>query len=262
MNSWKVLGQGPEQDLVLAVDFSSTGRPIAGFNDLVPRLDPPVTAWETLPPPAGHVDRDGYVDWWLAEVRRSGRPVRAVLGYCAGAVFAAQMAERIADWQEEPLLVLLDPERPNTLGLYRDFHTVGETMASMLSEDELRRYHESASAVREKFGDDDLTAVGTALGEVFTDVMGTVAERLELDDEVREELTGVFGSLVEYLVAADRFDPAEVWARSTAIRSGGPGGGAAVGHEITVDVEHHDLLRHDPTARAVSELLAARTSAH
>jgi hypothetical protein len=265
---WKILGQGPDSGLVLAVDFSNTGRLLAGFNDLVPRLDPPVTVWETLPPAAGQVAATDYVDWWLAEVRQSGRPVRAVLGYCAGAVLAARLAERVATWQDEPLLILLDPELPNTLGLYRDFHTVGDSMTAVLSEAELREFHEAGQRVQDKFGDDDIAAVGSALGEVFATAMATAADRLGLDDEIRDELAGVFDSLVAYLVAATRYDPRQVWARSTAIcavepDTGAPGGHAPgrapVRHEITLEVNHRDLLRHDPTAGAVSDLLAGRT---
>lgn len=258
MRAWKILTQSPDPALVLAVDFSTTGRPLAGFNDLGPRLDPPVTLWETLPPAPGEVPTTGYVDFWLAGIRQTGRRVRAVLGYCAGAVLAAQMTERIATWQEEPLLVLLDPERPNTLGLYRDFHAVGDSLVAFMSEEELRGFHAAGRRVQEKYGDDDISSVGSALGEVFTAAMGTAAERLGLDDEIRDELAGVFDSLVGYLVAATRFDPLPSWARSVAIRSREVGGGAPVGREIKIDVKHHDLLRHDLTARAASDLLAGR----
>ncbi len=264
-NSWKILSQGPDQGLVLAVDFSNTGRPLAGFHDLVPRLDRPITVWETLPPPAGEVAPTGYVDWWLTEIRQSGQPVRAVLGYCAGAVLAAEMAERIATWQDRPLLILLDPELPNTLGLYRDFHTAGDSMTALLSEEEMREFHEAGRRVQEKYGDDDIGAVGSALGEVFTAAMSTAAERLGLDDEIRDELAGVFDSLVAYLVAATKFDPLPIWARSIVIRSRELGSGAPVGHKmkvghvIEIGVKHQDLLRHDLTARAASDLLAGRT---
>lgn len=252
-NAWKILSNGAE--LVLAVDFSNTGRLQAGFHDLVPRLEPAHTVWETLPPAAG-TDSGAYVEWWLGEVRAAGRPVHAVLGYCAGAVFAAEMAERIATWQDAPLLVLLDPELPKTVGLYRDFHTAGDSMTALLSPDELREFHEAGWRVQEKFGDDDITAVGPALGEIFTAAVATAAERLELDDELRDELAGVFGSLIGYLTAAGRFDPREVWARSTAITSAELGSGAVAGREIQFPVKHDDLLRHDEAARALSELLS------
>lgn len=264
-NSWKILSRGGDAGLVLAVDFSNTGRPLAGFHDLAPRLDPPVTLWETLPPASGQVAPTDYVDWWLTEIRQSGQPVRAVLGYCAGAVLAAQMAERIATWQDEPLLILLDPELPNTLGIYRDFHLVGDALAAVLSPDELREFHEEGRRVQEKYGDEDIRAVGLALGEVFTAAISTSAERLGLDDEIRDELAGVFDSLVAYLVAATQFDPLPVWSRGIVICSHEPGSGAPVrpmmkvGRVVEIEVKHQDLLRHELTARATSDLLAGRT---
>ena len=257
-NAWKILGLGPDPGLVLTVDFSNTGRPLAGFRDLMPRLDPPVTAWETLPPTAGQVGTTDYVDWWLAEIRHSGRSVRAVLGYCAGAVFAAEMAEHIAIWQDAPLLVLLDPELPNTPGLCRDFHIAGDAMAAILSPEELREFHNAGLQVQATFGD-NLTVVGAALGEIFTAAIATAAKRLDLDDEIRDELAGVFGSLVGYLEAATHFDPRPIWSKSIVIHSAGLGGAARAGHGIMIDVNHRDLLRHDATARALSDVLAGRT---
>src|ERR671936_774659 len=76
-NPWRILSHGDDSDLVLAVDFASTGRLQAGFRELVPRLSPPVTVWEALPPAARQVAANGYVEWWLAEIRDRGRAVRA-----------------------------------------------------------------------------------------------------------------------------------------------------------------------------------------
>lgn len=257
--SWNVLGRGPGQDLVLAVDFSSTGRPMAGFRDLVPLLDPPLTVWETAAPAGGAVPPAGYVDWWLVEVERSGRPVRAVVGYCAGAVLAAQIAAQIAARHDAPRLVLFDPELPNTAGLHRDFHAAGDSMAAMMAPGELDRYHAAAERVRAEFGDDDVLSVGSALDEVFTATMTGIAERIGLDNEVRDELAGVFGTLVQYLAAAQLFDPHAMWARSTAIRSTGAAA-VEVGGDVVLDVSHDDLLRHTGAARALSDLLGTATA--
>ncbi len=251
--SWHVLAQGPGRDVVLAVDFNSTGRTTAAFRDLVGLLDPPLTVWETAAPPVT-VTPDAYVDWWLAEVRRSGRQVNAVVGYCAGAVLAARIAAELA----VPRLVLFDPELPNSTGLYRDFHAAGDSMAAMMMPGELDRYHAAADRVRAERGD-DLIAVGRELGEVFTATMGGIAERIGLDNEVRDELAGVFGTLVRYLTAATLYDPEPRWARATAIRSAG-GRAVDVGHDVVLDVGHDDLLRHTGTARALSDLLGTATA--
>lgn len=259
---WKILGQRqeqePEQELTLAVRFSSTARTLAGFADLVPLLDPPLTIWETAMPTAGTVPPDKYVDWWLADVEQTGKPVRAVFGYCAGSVLAAQLAHRLAQRQPAPQLVLFDPELPGTDGLYSDFRTAGDGVAAMMAPGELDRYHAAAQRICAEFADDDVPGVGAALNAVFVATMTGVAQRLGLDDEVRAELSGVFGVLVEYLVAAGLFDPREMWAQAVAIHSAG--GTADVGRGVVLDVSRDNLLRHIDTARALSGLLGPATA--
>lgn len=253
--SWKSLTKGDRDELILSVDFSTSGRTQASFADFAPRLDPPAAAfWTTLPPTADDaVALDGYVDWWLTDVRKSGRRVTAVLGYCAGAVFAAALAERIGAWQDTPALVLFDPELPNTAGLYKDFHAAGDSLASLLMPEELTEFHEAGRQIERRYAD-DLAAVGPELALIFTRAVGTAAERLELDDDIRDDLAGVFGSLVGYLAAASAIDPLPLWARGTAITSGPPS--YPVGREIRFDVDHDDLLRINGVARALSELLS------
>jgi hypothetical protein len=259
-NAWKTLSTGPAGDLVLAVDFSTSGRAQAAFSDLAPLLDPPASLWTTVPPAADDaVAPAGYTDWWLEEVRASGHRVQAVLGYCAGGVFAAAMAERIAGWQESPQLVLFDPELPNTRDLYRDFHNAGDSMSALLEPEELDGFHAAGRRVEERYADGDLAAVGPRLAGIFTTAVGTAAERLELDDDIRDELAGVFDSLVRYLSAAAALDPSARWATATAVTSRAPA--QAVGREIRLDVAHDDLLRDPATARTLTELLAgARTA--
>lgn len=253
--SWKSLTKGDRDELILSVDFSTSGRTQATFADLAARLDPPTaTVWTTLPPTADDaVALDGYVDWWLGNVRQSGRRVTAVLGYCAGAVFAAALAERIGEWQDTPAVVLFDPELPNTVGLYKDFHSAGDSMASLLMPEELEEFHEAGREIERRYAD-DLAAVGPELALIFTRAVGTAAERLELDDDIRDELAGVFGSLVGYLAAASHIDPLPLWTRAIAITSGRPA--YPVGREIRIDVDHDDLLRINGAARALSELLS------
>jgi hypothetical protein len=259
-NAWKTLSTGAADELVLAVDFSTSGRAQAAFSDLAPLLDPPATVWTTVPPSADDaVAPAAYTDWWLEGIRASGRRVRAVLGYCAGGVFAAAMAERIATWQEPPHLVLFDPELPNTRDLYRDFHTAGDSMSALLEPEELDDFHEAGRRVEQRSAGGDLAAVGPELAGIFTAALGTAAERLELDDDIRDELAGVFDSLVRYLTAAAGIDPRALWTAATAITSREPA--QTVGREIRLAVAHDDLLRDPATARTLTELLAGDRTA-
>jgi hypothetical protein len=232
---------------------------MAGFRDLVPLLDPPMTVWETVVPADETVEPAAFMDCWLADVERSGRPVRAVAGYCAGAVLAAQLAERLTLRQDPPRLLLLDPELPNTAGLYQDFRAAGDSMAAMMAPGEPDRYHAAAERIRAEGRDDDIVSAGAALDEVFTVAMTGIAERMGLDDQVRDELAGAFRALVRFLSAAQLFDPEEMWARATTIRSTG-GAALTADREVVLDVGHDDLLRHTGTARALAGLLGTATA--
>ncbi|GAB3890688.1 hypothetical protein GCM10029964_062630 [Kibdelosporangium lantanae] len=96
--SWRQLSDQGE-DVVLCVDFTG-GRADAGFADLAAKA--PVAAsffhiGRTTPAPlAAHVER------WVGEVRRAGRPVRGVLGFCAGAGLATVIADALVDAGAEP----------------------------------------------------------------------------------------------------------------------------------------------------------------
>lgn len=257
--SWQTLRPGDPGALTLAVDFTSTGRTQACFRDLVPHLDLPGAIWETVSPgakEAAGMSGDDYVDKWAGEVARSGRPVTAVLGYCVGAVFAAPLAQRIAARQDAPVrVVLLDPELPNTLGLYRDFHRVADALAAILSPEELAKFHDDGFRVRDTYGYGDISVIGPALSEIFREATATAATRLNLDEDIRDELTGAFTSFVHYLSAAQSIDPRPLWANAVAVVSDRSNGtGQIVAEEIRIDVEHDELLRHPGVGRAVSEV--------
>lgn len=270
--AWKTLSGdedgGDGHGLTLAVDFTTSGRGQAQFADLAGILAPhtAATVWASVPPPAdADVAHDGeaYLDWWLGEVRDSGRHVEAVLGYCAGAVHAAALAERIAEWQHDaPQLLLFDPELPNTAGLYHDFHAAGDTLAGLLTPEELAEFHAAGQRLEARYGDGELPAAGAELAAVFTAAVGTAAERLELDDDIRDELAGAFDSLVGYLTAATTLDPLPAWSAATALTTSAPA--HPVGRELRQDTPHDDLLRDPATARALAGLLdagrAARTA--
>ncbi|MDG4794554.1 thioesterase domain-containing protein [Micromonospora sp. WMMD1082] len=260
-SSWQTLRPGDPGALTLTVDFTSTGRTQACFRDLVPHLDVPGDIWETVAPgvrEAADMSGDDYVDRWADEVVRSGQQAAVVLGYCVGAVFAAPLAQRLAARQAQPpRLVLLDPELPNTLGLYRDFHRVADALATILSEEELAQFHDAGFTVRDTHGYGDISVIGPALADIFRGATTTAAERLGLDDDIRDELTGAFASFVHYLSAAQTIDPRARWAEAVAVVSDrSVTSDLQVAEEIRVDVDHDELLRHPEVGRAVSEVVA------
>lgn len=257
--AWRALSTGDQEEVVLACDFPTPIRPEATFADLASRLRPVRTVWEALPPPAGAErgwSADDYLRAWLDELRAAEVTVGAVLGFCAGSVFAAAIAERIAPWQERaPELVLFDPERPTGGALYAQYHRGAELFGSVLSPEEvadvLRRGQELLHA------NDDVQVFGPALSELYVAAGDTAFERVGLDPVRRAELSATFTSFVNWVVAADQLDPTPAWARATVVSSATRGGGTGLaGRELPVDVAHVDLLRDDAVAGVLSGLLS------
>lgn len=258
--SWKVLADGSSGELILAVDFAVTGRPEASFSDLAPKLGSEPTIWESLPPPVsvgGDMTGADYLDRWLADVRASGREVRAVVGYCVGAVFACAIREHIATWQPvPPQLIVFDPESPLVPSLFRDYLGAIRMLASILTPEEVAAADEAGAAALQA-GGDDFGTVGAELSRLFKETSNIAFDRVGLDEELREELTGTFGSFVQYLIAARQVDPLAGLAHATAITSSRSSHGAALAaREIRFDMDHEEVLRDDRVARAVRDVLA------
>ncbi len=258
LNSWKVLNAGSRDELVLAVDYASTGRRESGFPDLVPNLDPSHPVWETVQPPLGAekgMSAQDYLDRWVGEVRRAGRPVKAVLGYCVGGVFAAGIAAEIARWQDRPpLVVVFDPSVPISSNLQLDFDNVLSHYGGILGAEQVRYAQDAAR--RAYAENDDFRWLGARYAEIFREVVGDAFEREGLEREHADELADTFLSFVAYLVAALPIDPRPVWADGIAISSSDPTENSKLlGSEIRVEVDHVDVLRSTDVAEAVSTLL-------
>ena len=254
-SGWKVLNAGQGGDLVLAVDFATTGRSDSGFSDLVPQLDQGLTVWETRQPNTAGSAED-YLGLWLGEVEASGRPVKAVLGYCAGSVFAGELARRIGAKQAQaPRLVLFEPEVPAPDSLYRDFADMMNQFASVLSDEEVSAAQQKAVAAQKEAADFD--AYGAALVDIFMEQAGVAFAREELDTEMLDEFAAVFRIYVSYLSGARELG-ADAWSAGTAVVSSTPCPGAATAAErIEVPVDHADLLRNAKVAQIVTELVNA-----
>lgn len=250
------------------VDFEAVGRPEAGFADLAPLLDPPLEAWAAAQPPdAARFGADPqaeprcadtaetYLGFWGGGLRDSGHKVRAVLGFCAGGVFAVALAEQIGGWQREtPSVVLLDPELPTAATLLTQFGNVMNSLAAVASEAELAPAREAAAHLGDAR---DLHALGRELTSLYQKTSGPPLERLGLKPDYRDALAASFRSLMSYLAAAGDIRPGPGWAAATAIVSvTAPCRTAGVARTEQVDVPHVDLLRSPVVARLVLELLA------
>ncbi|KPI20323.1 hypothetical protein OK074_1152 [Actinobacteria bacterium OK074] len=256
--AWKVLTAGADEPLVLAVDFAVSGRPEATFTSLSPLLAPGLPLWETRQPDpeqARAFDGEDFAAHWARAVRATGRPVRAVLGYCVGGLYAARLAELLSGPGDlRPQVLLFDPEPPTVPGMTADFHAAVARLSSVLSPRESARAEAAVAAAAHDFT--TFPAFGTALARAFRETATAAFEGAGLLPELADELATAYEQFVSYIAAAAVFDPAALWPDATAVVS--PAAAPHVRHagrRLPVDVTHADLLRSPVTAGLVTELL-------
>lgn len=218
---WRRISEGDGQGIILAVDFDSTARQEAGFAKFARLLDPSQEIWLTAQPEAAErelLSADDYLRWWRERPADDRRPVRAVVGYCVGCVFAGVLAAEIAGQQRTgPGLLLIDPEPVDMHSPYRDFTKAIGAM-SVLSEQEEAGYVSAALAACDDAGE-DFGAAGASVIKLYEAAAGTAFSRLGLDEEIYEDLAGLYRSYMSYLHAAYQLDPSRTWADALALTS-------------------------------------------
>ncbi|MFD8691759.1 hypothetical protein [Streptomyces sp. NPDC059651] len=264
--SWAVRSRGTADGIVLAVDFPGTGRPEAGFTELASKWDSPYALWETLPPPlASGVALSGaeWIDRWLEDVRESGRPVRAVMAFCASSPYAAILSDRVAQFQDTvPRTIFFDPDIPQEFFLHWQYQMITERFLTELTPEEKSAARERGERARETAT--DVTALGTELIALFREYGAPACRRAGLDAERTKEYLAGFTTYISFVcgssqVATDDPDAlVRVWSKATAVTSAGSGEAARlVGEQVAFpDVAHADLLGHEKVAAAVANLLA------
>lgn len=243
--------------LVLAVDFGNTQRAQSGFQDLAARLTPTRTVWETIQPPAsaGGPAGEEYLAWWVSGLPDDTRPVDAVLGYCIGAVFAAEVHSQVAARQERrPLLILFDPEIPTRPSLLRDFDSAVEQLSPMLPGEEPGKLRDAARSALD--GCTDFREFGVALKEMFGAAVAAAFGGIPVGPKFTAELIGSFNSFIHYAMAAYRDAIPESWATATAVMSRDGQDSADLScSRIRFDIGQADVLGDAEVARAVSGIL-------
>lgn len=268
VTTWTPLKEAGTGDLVLLIDFTETGRKEAGFPDLIARLDHvDVSFWHVVPPQVTPDSAEGpaYVRSWLDPILASGRTVRAVLGYCVGAVYAAEIVDSLAEHQDRvPELIVFDPEPTSLANVYFQFGKVFDILSSILTEEDIAA---TRQAMDRMLLEDGMTIerYSAELYEVFQHIAHNAFLQAGLEIEYAEEMLGVLGAFLSYLTYANQIDPWEAWSRGTAISSATPHnglnklraerGGALVAQELRFDEGHAELFRSDDVVRAVTKLL-------
>lgn len=252
LTNWRQLSdQGP--DLVPCLDFPGQ-RAAASFAELAAGVRVDACFLQIGQVGAGAGPLAACAGRWADELLAAGRPVRAVLGFCAGTVLAACLAEAIAATGPPPLVVLFDAVPITGSTLTDQFTSVLEASAKHLTADELADAHSLAEQLAEAYPD-DLPRIATALTGRYDQLMRAVAGRLSVSDVFRQELTGTFTAYLDYLLLTSEggFD----------MRTTKPLFLTSVGYEppvegartIALDVGHDDLLRAPGVHELITDLL-------
>jgi hypothetical protein len=270
-SSWDVIFGAESDQVVLGVGFPDGRRHEAGFLDLATRIGPGYRFLHTRPPVALS-PQDGrgpaYAGRWVEDIRQDRPHVLAVLGHHIGSVYAAAIAEGIAQWQPMPRLILFDPQFSSTDLVCLEFHQEISAMSPLLGDDEIERARKVVTEIS-RAASGDLVDVAAEMVESYLEQITAAWERAGLGDVRDNKFTRSFQSRISWLSAADRIDPTSAWKRSTGITSSayaelltGPvsagGRRGLIGQLIPFDVSRADLLRSDSVARTVLNLLASR----
>ncbi|MGK5636991.1 hypothetical protein ACSNOK_01515 [Streptomyces sp. URMC 126] len=267
--SWSVISVPTSNSLVLGVDFPAAGRREAGFGELVAKMGP---AWaghgflQTTLPVARVSERptaDFYTDYWTRGEDWDKYEVVAVLGYCLGGVYAAEIAERLARRQgTAPKVVLFDGQVTDIRLLAAEIDKTIKLAGPVFSPEEAEAARASAAEIIET---PSIRLVDAAIEmvELYRGLATTAFRRIGLSDARRDEVIRLFESYMSWLSAAVEIDPSRTWKQALAITSSDyaelekEGAATAVdatgmlGRRISLDVSHADLLRADSTVRTL-----------
>jgi hypothetical protein len=254
LTNWQELSdRGP--DLVLCLDFPG-GRAAAGFAELAAGTPADACFLHIGQVGSGTGEPLGtQAGRWVAEVRETGRPVRAVFGFCAGATLATCVADAVAETGPPPVVLLFDAVATNAGRLCHQFTSAVESSAEHLTTEELDGARQLADDLAEARSD-DLPPIAAELTERYDRLMGAVAERLSLNEFFHQELTRGFTAYLDYLLLAGQggFDT----------RAGTPVFLTSLEHDPPVDgvrhlpleFNHDDLLREAEVHKLVADLLS------
>lgn len=203
-SQWRRLEGEPQSPVVLACDFDGTSRTGGTFDDLVRMYmgELEYDFWISCAPRSVlHERSENLLDILTQGIEHWAPSVHAVLGYCAGSVFAHGLADRIEALRgTRPIVVLMDPISP-TLEYFR--HEFSEAVRSMteVTPSETQNFLNRADAV--------VRAAPDIFREGAEEIAGIYFEacllnfgRLGIDSVIAKELADLFWSYGSYLSSA------------------------------------------------------------
>lgn len=250
LTNWRQLSdQGP--DLVPCLDFPGA-RAAAGFAELAAGVS--VDACFLHSRQVGGGPLAACVDRWADELLATGRPVRAVLGYCAGTAMATRLADAIAATGPPPMVVLFDAVSTTNGSLASQFVSALESNARHLTTDELADARGLSEQLVQTYPD-DLPRIAAALTDRYDRLIRAVAGRLSVHEFLRQELTGAFTAYLDYLLLASEggFDMCTTTPLFLCSADYEPPVEGA--RTIMLDIGHADLLRAPRVHELVTDLL-------
>lgn len=250
LTNWRQLSDGGS-DLVLCLDFPG-GRAVAGFPELAVAI--PVDVSFLHNERARAEPLPVCVDRWVAELTATGRPVRAVLGFCSGCALATRVADAVAATGPAPMVVLFDAVPTTSESLAEQLPAALESSARHLTEDELADARDLSEHLAATYPD-DLPWIAATVTDRYDRLMHAVASRLSLHESLVQQLTDGFTAYLDYLLLTSEggFDT-----RSTTplfVCSNGYEVPTEDAQTIMLDVDHADLLRAPEAHKLVADLL-------
>jgi len=250
LTNWRELSdRGP--DLVPCLDFPGA-RAAAGFAELAAGV--PVDACFLHVRAAGAGPLAACAGRWAGELLATGRPVRAVLGYCAGAALAAGLADAVAGAGPPPAVVLFDAVATTGGSLAGQFVLAVESSARYLTAEEVADARSLSEQLVAAYPD-DLPRIAAALTGRYDQLIGAVAGRVPVSEVLRRELTGAFAAYLDYLVLAGEGGFGTRTAAPLFVCSAGWEPPVQGARAVVVDAGHDGLLCAPQVLGLVADLL-------
>jgi hypothetical protein len=148
-NSWDVIFGGDSDRLVPGVDFRICERRLAGFAELAARMESEYNFLQVKPSAVRTGRRPSsneYIGSLFDGTRVARHPLRAVLGFGVGSVYAAPIAEGIS-WQMAPMVISFDPQLATMELLSDALHRKILANSALFSDDEIVRARRIADEV-------------------------------------------------------------------------------------------------------------------
>jgi hypothetical protein len=259
---WTRVSDTRGTSIVLAVDFDGSGRPEATFRDLARLLPEHLDIWHAVAPPDSYGTggpADHYLTWW-GDLPQDRDRVTAVLGYCAGSVFASALADRIEAAQgRRPAVLLFNPGAPSVDTVHRDFDGIMRSMTT-LNHAERRELPRRILRILDRHGA-DFERVSTEFAALYLEACEAVCGRLGIDSDLGDELASLFRSYLRYLSAARQLPRQPRWKSASSLCSREHAGTHFTDHEIVFDLRRSELLRSRIVAETACDILSDRMMA-